>query len=126
LTGKLSKAKELYQKALELREKSLSPDNPAIADSLLILGTLEFKSRNLDKAESLFNRAMDINTRNGSAGKDGLSDAQFCLAMVCDAKKDKARALSLAKSSYELRQQSFGEEDQRTVEAKSLMQRLSK
>lgn len=126
LTGKLSKAKELYQKALELREKSLSPDNPAIADSLLILGTLEFKSRNLDKAEALFNRAMDINTRNGSAGKDGLSDAQFCLAMVCDAKKDKARALSLAKSSYELRQKSFGEEDQRTVEAKSLMQRLSK
>ena len=126
LTGKLAKAKELYQKALELREKSLSPDNPAIADSLLILGTLEFKSRNLDKAESLFNRAMDINTRNGSAGQDGLSDAQFCLAMVCDAKKDKARALSLAKSSYELRQKSLGEEDQRTVEAKSLMQRLSK
>ncbi|MBL0189769.1 MAG: tetratricopeptide repeat protein [Candidatus Obscuribacter sp.] len=42
--GKLTQAKALYEQALDLRQKNLSPDNPAIADSLLCLGTLEFRT----------------------------------------------------------------------------------
>lgn len=124
LTKKFGKARELYQKALDLREKSLSPDNPAIAESLLFLGTLEYSQRNLTTSETLLTRAAEIAARAPGKSRATLAEIQFCLAVLYDTKRDKTRALDMAQKSYDIRRNELGSSDPKTKDAQTLLNRL--
>ncbi len=124
LTKKFGKARELYQKALDLREKSLSPDNPAIAESLLFLGTLEYSQRNLTTSETLLTRAAEIAARAPGKSRVTLAEIQFCLAVLYDTKRDKTRALDMAQKSYDIRRNELGSSDPKTKDAQTLLNRL--
>jgi len=65
---KYEQAEELYTKALEHDEKSLQPDNPALAEKMTCLASTQRKLGQLDRAEPLFVRALAI--REKALGSD--------------------------------------------------------
>ena len=58
--GKLESAEGSYKEALQLREQSLGPDHPEVAQSLNALAELYKAMRRFDEAEPLYVRALKI------------------------------------------------------------------
>jgi Tfp pilus assembly protein PilF len=58
--GKLESAETNYKEALQLREKTLGPDHPEVAQSLNALAEVYKAMRRFDEAEPLYLRALQI------------------------------------------------------------------
>jgi tetratricopeptide (TPR) repeat protein len=56
--GKLDKAEEMYQRALQGKEKALGPDHTSTLDTVNNLGLLYKDQGKLDKAEEMYQRAL--------------------------------------------------------------------
>ena len=59
-TGNYDKAKEVHEKALEIRERSLGPIHVDVAASLNNLGLVNYKTGNYDKAIEFYEKALEI------------------------------------------------------------------
>jgi tetratricopeptide (TPR) repeat protein len=59
-TNRRAEAEPLFRRALAIREKSLGPDHPSVANSLTNLANLLYVSNRRAEAEPLFRRALAI------------------------------------------------------------------
>jgi tetratricopeptide (TPR) repeat protein len=65
--GKLDKAEEMYQQALQGKEKALGPHHKSTLTTVNNLGSLYANQGKLDKAEEMYRRALEgYNKRFGS------------------------------------------------------------
>ena len=70
--AKYAEAEPNARKALDLREQSLKPDHPRIAESLNNVAVLLFRQGHLAEAEALEHKALQIIERDPDAlGKPG-------------------------------------------------------
>lgn len=122
--GKLDKAESYYHKALAIREQHLNPDNPAIADTLTCLGTLEFRRRKVSESEVLLNRALDIQTRSLGADNPSVAETKFCLGVLYRSEKKRDKAIPLVSDALRIRSQVYGENDPETVQTKQFLDEL--
>jgi DNA-binding SARP family transcriptional activator/tetratricopeptide (TPR) repeat protein len=62
-TNRLAEAEPLHRRALEILERNLGPDHPAVAAALNDLAILLHYAQRLDEAEALYRRALSIDER---------------------------------------------------------------
>jgi serine/threonine protein kinase len=80
--GDLAGGKTLFQRALPLHEKVLSPDDPAIANTLVNLGAIEnYMGHTLD-GRPFLERAIAILEKHADTEGDALSNARNGLASI--------------------------------------------
>ncbi len=109
--GKREKAQEYYDKALAIRQKNLNPESPAIADTLVLMGTLEFSKRNFAKSEELLKRAMDIQQKSLGPDSVRVATTKFCLGVLYQKQKKTAAAKALVQDALRIREQQLGATD---------------
>jgi serine/threonine protein kinase/tetratricopeptide (TPR) repeat protein len=122
--GKTSDAETYYQKALEIRQTKLNPENPAIADTLVLMGTLAFGKHDLAKSEDLLKRALDIQLK--ALGNNSLSVAttKFCLGVLYQREKKPDLAKPLVQDAYRVRNEQLGPDDSDTLQTRKFLKSL--
>ena len=65
LTGRLTEARVFCERGLQIRESSLGPFHPDVAESLTELAVLEFTEKHYGEAKQLLQRSL-ANVRNAS------------------------------------------------------------
>lgn len=121
---KMDKAESYYHKALAIREQHLNPDNPAIADTLTCLGTLEFSKRNSAESETLLKRALDIQKRALGGDNPSVAETEFCLGVLYRAQRQIDKAQPLIADALRIRTKVYGTQDPETVQTKQLLDSL--
>jgi serine/threonine protein kinase/tetratricopeptide (TPR) repeat protein len=121
---KMDKAESYYHKALAIREQHLNPDNPAIADTLTCLGTLEFSKRNSAESETLLKRALDIQKRALGGDNPSVAETEFCLGVLYRAQRQIDKAQPLIADALRIRTKVYGAQDPETVQTKQLLDSL--
>jgi serine/threonine-protein kinase len=122
--GKKEKAQEYYDKALTIRQKNLNPESPAIADTLVLMGTLEFSKRNLAKSEELLKRALDIQQKALGPDSVRVATTKFCLGVLYQKQKKIPEAKALVQDALRIRQQQLGDTDPDTVQTKKFLKSM--
>jgi tetratricopeptide (TPR) repeat protein len=122
--GKRDKAQEYYSKALEIRQKNLNPESPAIADTLVLMGTLEFSKHNLAKSEELLKRALDIQQKALGPDSARVATTKFCLGVLYQKQKKIPEAKALVQDALRIRQQQLGDSDPDTVQTKKFLKSM--
>ncbi len=93
--GRISKAQALYRRSYEIRLRSFTPDDPALAKSLHGLARLAQERLNLEQAEELYRRALAI--EESAYGVASLEIAptlhNFASVLAESSREDEARAL---------------------------------
>lgn len=122
--GRYDEAKERCQSALEIRQLLLSEDDLEIVGSLVLLARLERVNGNngvpdIDKAEAISRRVLDISERVHGQNNKVLTSVQSELALAlletCDDRKIE-EAIEILRSVLASREQSLGLEDPFTLE----------
>ncbi|MEO6948245.1 MAG: CHAT domain-containing tetratricopeptide repeat protein [Ginsengibacter sp.] len=86
--GDLNKAKNLLEFSYSQKQKLLSPDDPGIFISQIILGQLYFAMRNYEKAIQFLNNGLNRIAESGANYLSWQGDAASTLALIYKAKKD--------------------------------------
>jgi len=122
--GQLDKAQQYYVQALSIRQRNLNPENPAIADTLVLMGALQFGKHNLADSEKLLKQALDIQLK--ALGPDSLSVAttKVCLGVLYHREKKTDLAKPLVQDALRIRQQELGPKDPDTIETKKFLKSL--
>ncbi|MBN9394227.1 MAG: tetratricopeptide repeat protein [Candidatus Melainabacteria bacterium] len=124
--GQIDKARQYYMRALSIREKNLNPENPAIADTLTCLGTLEFRTRNTAKSQEYLDRALDIQLKSLGDDNASVANTKFCLAVLCQQTRRKDQAIKYCEDAYKIRLKAFGPNDPQTQDTKTFLAQLKK
>ncbi len=106
--GLYPQAEPLITQALEIREKSLSPVDLQLAESVLSLAALRQRQGRFQEAKSLFQRGLDIRTKALPKGDALIAEAQLGLGEIHFELNELADAESLYKSSLEIREKALG------------------
>ncbi|MCA9717292.1 MAG: tetratricopeptide repeat protein, partial [Myxococcales bacterium] len=98
-TGDRAQAKELYERALAIKEQALGRDRPALAQTLHNLGELAVEEERRAEAVALIERAVAIFDAHDGV-QEGEHAARYGLAraLVPD---DRERAIALARAAAE-------------------------
>jgi tetratricopeptide (TPR) repeat protein len=95
--GRYTDAEPLYDRALVIREKTLNPDHPHLANSLSNLADLYYTQGRYAKAEAFYERALAIREKAlGSEHRD-VAEILNNLAMLCEDQGRHAQAETLYK-----------------------------
>jgi tetratricopeptide (TPR) repeat protein len=122
--GKISQAQDYYNKALAIRQKNLNPENPAIADTLVLMGTLEFGRHDLGKSEELLKRALDIQLKALGPNSLSVATTKFCLGVLYQQEKKLDLAKPLVQDAYRIRDDQLGPKDSDTLQTKKFLKSL--
>jgi hypothetical protein len=95
--GDMQKTRELLEFSYQQKQKNLTPDDPAIFISKILLGQLFYATRDYDKAILYLNDGLNQLNNSGINYSFWEADACHTLAMLHDAKKQ----FELAKYFYE-------------------------
>ncbi|XP_046862483.1 nephrocystin-3-like [Xenia sp. Carnegie-2017] len=63
-TNKYHKAKDCYEKALEIRQKSLGPEHVDVATTFNDLGNMYYNTNKYDKAKECYEKALEIRQKS--------------------------------------------------------------
>jgi tetratricopeptide (TPR) repeat protein len=77
-----SKALLFYEKALEIRQKTLPPNHPLLATSYNNIGWLYRDIGDYSKALRFFERALDIRQRSLPANHSSIQNVRKCIEIV--------------------------------------------
>jgi eukaryotic-like serine/threonine-protein kinase len=98
-TGAYEEAKALYERALTIREKALSPEHPDIANSLVGLAEVALEQRRAGDAVGLARRAVALREQ-ANAPPVKLAQARFVLARaLAEAGPSRVEAIALAEQA---------------------------
>ncbi len=116
--GDYKQAKPLLVKAMEIQEKSQSPDVPTISNLAWVYGELG----DYANAELLYKRAIEIREKTLDAKKDRESTDAFTnslrnLAILYCAMGDTTKAESLIKQALAIREKIYGKDHYRTADS---------
>ncbi len=111
-------ARDLLERALEMRKRVFPEGSAAIGDSQRRLGDLERSSGNLEHAEELFRACLDNWLRALGPDHVDLADTYVDLAKTLRAQNRTAEARPLLERAVALRSKSLGEASPSTNEAR--------
>jgi tetratricopeptide (TPR) repeat protein len=80
--GEYSKALSYYEKALEIRQKTLPSNHPAFLQSYNNIGLVYYHTRDYSKAFSFLERACDIGQRSLPANHSDLQAVRKSIEIV--------------------------------------------
>jgi tetratricopeptide (TPR) repeat protein len=101
-------AEPLYRRALEIREKQLGPNHPAVATSLNNLAGLLDAQGNYAAAEPLYRRALKIDEKQLGPDHPHVATSLNNLALLLHAQGNYAAAEPLYRRSLKIREQQLG------------------
>ena len=90
--GDLQKTRELLEFSYQQKQKKLTPDDPAIFISKILLGQLFYATRDYDKAISYLNQGLNQLNISGTDYSSWEADACNTLAMLYDDRKQTVEA----------------------------------
>jgi tetratricopeptide (TPR) repeat protein len=93
--GQFTKALPLFERALAIREKTLGPDDPAMAESIKGLATVYLKLGQPAKALPLYERALSLTEALSNPKQEDLVEALNGLASALNDLGQYAKALPL-------------------------------
>lgn len=106
--GEYSKAESLAKRILQLREKSLSADDPLIVAALLNLASLYLVQKNYGNAEPLYTRALTASEAKFGAQSPRLVKIMDSLAVVEFRRGDNKRSAELLERALAIREVTLG------------------
>ena len=116
--GRYSEAIPLAQRALAIREKTLGPDHPDVAQSLNLLANLYHAQGNYAGAESLYKGSLAIREKSLGSDHPLVADALSNLAILCSDQGRLADAERFYKRSLAIYEKTLGPDH--SVVARSL------
>ena len=90
--GDLKKAQDLLEYSYQQKRKNLTPDDPGIFISQILLGQIYFATRDYDKALQFLNNGLQKISNSDGDYLFWQADATSSLALLYDAKKDVKQA----------------------------------
>ncbi len=108
--GNMSEAFKQAERALEIRERELGPEDPEVAVALDVMAFFYFSKGDLNKAESLVRRALAIKEKTLEPGHPEIAQSLNGLGLVVEDEGDLAQAEQLHKRGLEIRERAFGPE----------------
>ncbi len=90
--GDMQKTRELLEFSYQQKQKNLTPDDPAIFISKILLGQLFYATRDYDKAALFLSEGIEKIISSGNSYSFWQADACYTLAMLYDAKKQSEAA----------------------------------
>ncbi len=115
--GQFEKAESLYQKSLEITEKSLGDQNINVAFSLASLGNLYLLQKKYKKAEPLYRRALTIVEKERGKDHPSIADILNSQGELYRLEGNYEKAESLYLRSMEISNKSLGGESPATANA---------
>jgi CHAT domain-containing protein/Tfp pilus assembly protein PilF len=106
--GKYDEALPLAERALVIREKTLGPQHPDVADSLNNLARLYFDRGDYSKAEALFQRALIIREKALGLEHPDAADSLNNLARLYFDRGDYSKAEALFRRALIIREKALG------------------
>ncbi len=103
-----STARQLYERALAIREQTLGPNHPQIANSLNNLSALVQAQGDLAAARPLFERALAIREQALGPDHPNMANSLNNLAQVLQAQGDLLSARPLVERALAIRRQALG------------------
>jgi CHAT domain-containing protein/Tfp pilus assembly protein PilF len=108
--AKYDEALPLLERALEIRQKTLSPGDPLVAQALNSAGNLYWRKADYAKAEPLYQQALAITEKERGAEHPDVATALNSLANLYHSKGDYPRAESLYQRALSIRETAQGPE----------------
>jgi CHAT domain-containing protein/Tfp pilus assembly protein PilF len=108
--GAYAKAGPLFQRALEIKEKTLGPEHPEVASALNNLAIFYFHSSDYSRAESLFERALAMNEKALGPDHPEVAKASNNLALVYYERGDELKAEPLYRRALSIWEKALGPE----------------
>jgi len=115
--AELTPAIEALTKALAIRQKSLTADDPLVAHSLFNLGSAYYASKDFAAATPRLQQALDIFAKSLDEKHSMTRLARSNLGMSLMAEKKYAEAENVFQKDFEVAQRSFGENSPVVAEA---------
>ncbi|MER0204859.1 MAG: tetratricopeptide repeat protein, partial [Nitrosomonas sp.] len=108
--GRYTEALSLAQQALEVAEKTLGPEHPDTATSLLAIGLLYDELGELDKVEPFYQRALSIREKALDPEHPDMAQSLHNLASLYDAQGQYTKAELLFERALAIREKVLGPE----------------
>lgn len=106
--GKYDEALPPARRVVELREKLLGPDHPAVASALYNLGSLHAQRKEFDEAEKLYRRALAVAEKNGEKQAELAGELNTQLGLLRFRAGDEREAESYQLRALSLKEQARG------------------
>ena len=105
--GDYPEAVSFYERALEIKEKSLPANHPSLATSYNNIGTVYDNMGEYSKALSFYERALEIRQKSLPANHPDLATSYNNIGTVYDNMGEYSKALSFYERALEIRQKSL-------------------
>src|SRR5277367_2740713 len=115
--AKYAEAESAVRQALVLREKSVGPEDPAVADLLVTLARLRRRQNKLDGVEALLARAEKIRGKAFGRQTAPLADVLLERAALLSLQKHNPEAEALFREALQIKEKALGPEDPDVAEA---------
>jgi tetratricopeptide (TPR) repeat protein len=118
--GNMSKAEDMYQRAVEVREKASGPEDVKVAEPLFALAQFQRLRKDYDRALLSYKRVLSIYAKNkafSAAGFQRASNGFYCLAYESN-NPDVYKELEQTRSPFS--QEVFWDEAPRIINGKAL------
>lgn len=109
--GRYAEAEAAVQRALSLRQKSLGPDDPAVADQQVALARLMCKQNQQSRAEPLLREAQRIRERAFGAESVPASDVLVARAAILNSQRRYSDAVALYQQAIAIKRKALGPDD---------------
>lgn len=106
--GRYAEGEPLFRRALEILEKSLGPDDPAVASILYNLATLYFRQGLFSEAEPLHKRSLEMREKSLGPNDPAVAGSLYNLALLYFGQGRYAEAEPLYKRSIAIMEKEFG------------------
>jgi tetratricopeptide (TPR) repeat protein len=105
--GDYEKPIEYYEKALEIRQKTLPPNHPHLATSYNNIGRVYDNTGEYEKARSFYEKALEIQQKNLSPNHPDLATSYNNIGSVYDEMGEYSKALSFYEKALEIYQKTL-------------------
>jgi len=122
----LPKIAQIYEEAIELSSKVFPPDHPQIGKIYLAYATLSYVQGNMTDAETRFNEAIRITTKNGGEKSVDMAQMKASLAILYYKQKRFGAAEQLFAEAISIGTQKLGETNDAVRRWKSLRAQCQK
>jgi serine/threonine protein kinase/tetratricopeptide (TPR) repeat protein len=126
LLGKLPEADAAYKQAYAIRQKSLSPGDPAIADSQMVMGALAFRKGDYATSEQLFKAALAIDEKALGPENQVVGEIYFVLGVLYDKQRMFDKAVDNYRKALAIRTKVLDPGDVKIKRTRDLLQAAEK
>jgi tetratricopeptide (TPR) repeat protein len=102
--GEYAEATRLYEKSIEIREKTLPPNNPSLATSYNNIGLVYDKMGEYSKALSFHEKALEIKEKTLPPNHSHLATSYSNIGLVYDKMGEYSKALSFHEKALEIKE----------------------